>query len=151
SVSWSCLKKDEDQVFGIAIDLLEHPDFKAQMLMLAKKQEVAGIVRRNDQASDIARREAAILVYGKQSPYARMPEIATVMGITLDDLKAWHAKTLTANNMIVAVSGDFDPAVMEKSLRAAFESLPRGAPRPKTPGAYHRPTPGVSALTTGHA
>lgn len=146
SVSWSCLKKDEDQVFGIAIDLLEHPDFKAQMLMLAKKQEIAGIVRRNDQASEIARREAAILVYGKQSPYARVPEIASVMGITLDDLKAWHAKTLTANNMIVSVSGDFDPAAMEKSLRAAFESLPRGAAWPKPTGDFHGPTPGVYAV-----
>lgn len=146
SISWSCLKKDEAQVFGIAVDLLEHPDFKEQKLMLAKRQEIAGIVRRNDQASEIAQREAAILVYGKQSPYARQPEIATVMGINLEDLKAWHGKTLTANNMIVSVSGDFDPAAMEKSLRDAFESLPRGAAWPKPSGEFHGPTPGVYSV-----
>lgn len=146
SLSWSCLTKDESQVFGIAVDLLEHPVFNAQKLMLAKQQAIAGIVRRNDQASAIARREAAMLVYGKQSPYARQPQIATVMSVTLDDLKAWHDKTLTANNMIVAVSGDFDPAAMEKSLRAAFESIPRGATWPKPSGEFSGPTPGVYSV-----
>ena len=92
SVQWSCLTQDEDQVFGIAVDLLEHPAFSEQKLMLAKQQAVAGIVRRNDDASGIAEREAAMLVYGKESPYARQPEIASVMGITVDDLKSWHMK-----------------------------------------------------------
>ena len=146
SVSWSCLTKDENQVFGIAVDLLEHPAFSEQKLTLAKQQAVAGIVRRNDSASAIARREAGILVYGKDSPYARLPQIATVMGLTLDDLKSWHAKTLTANNIIVAVTGDFDPAAMEKSLRDAFESLPRGPAWPKTTGSFSGPAPGVYSV-----
>lgn len=149
SVSWSCLTKDEDQVFGIAVDLLEHPAFSEQKLMLAKQQAVAGIVRRNDSASGIAQREAAMLVYGKQSPYAREPEIASVMGITVDDLKTWHAKTVFPNNMIVAVEGDFEPAAMEKSLRAAFEGLPRGSAWPKPTGDFAGPQPGVYAVNKG--
>ena len=146
AVSWSCLTKDEDQVFGIAVDLLEHPAFNAQKLMLAKQQEIAGIVRRNDSASDVAERESSILVYGKNSPYGRQPEIATVMGVTLDDLNAWHAKTMVPNNMIIAVEGDFDPAAMEKSLRAAFEGLPRGAAWPKPAAEFPGPKPGVYAI-----
>ncbi|HEX5234462.1 MAG TPA: pitrilysin family protein [Silvibacterium sp.] len=146
AVSWSCLTQDEDQVFGIAVDLLEHPAFNAQKLMLAKQQEVAGIVRRNDNASNIAEREAAILVYGKNSPYGRLPEIAGVMGITLDDLNAWHAKTLMPNNMIVAVEGDFDPAAMEKALRAAFEGMSRGAALPKPAIDFPGPRPGVYSV-----
>lgn len=143
SLSWSCLKKDEDQVFGMAVDLLEHPVFSNQKLMLAKHQEVAGIVRRNDDASGIAEREAAKLVYGPNSPYARVPEIATVMSITVDDLKQWHQKTIVPNNMIIGVEGDFDPAAMEKTLRAAFENLPRGAAWPKPTGDFSSPKPGV--------
>ena len=146
SVSWSCLTKDEDQVFGIAVDLLEHPAFNEQKLALAKQQTVAGIVRRNDSASEIAEREAAMLVYGKDSPYARQPEIATVMAVTLDDLKAWHAKTIFPNNMIIAVEGDFDPTAMEKSLRAAFEGVPRGAAWPKPTGNFPGLTPGVYSV-----
>jgi len=143
SVSWSCLTKDEDQVFGIAVDLLEHPAFKQDKLMLAKQQAAAGIVRRNDDASGIAAREAAKLVYGANSPYTREPELATIKAVTLDDLKQWHDKTVVPNNMIIGVEGDFDAATVEKSLRAAFENLPRGTPWPKPAGEFPGPKPGI--------
>ena len=126
SLRWSSFKSDFDSVFSSAIDLLLHPDFKADKLALAKRQIDTGISRRNDDASGIAIREAIKLVYGRTSPYARDPEYATVAAVTLDDLKAWHDKTVHPNGMIVSVSGDFDSADMEQKLRAAFEPLPRG-------------------------
>ncbi len=143
SISWSCLTKDEPEVFGLMLDVLEHPAFSAQKLALAQQQEVAGIVRRNDSAGAIAGREAELLVYGKGSPYARQPEIATVMGITLDDLKQWHAQTVVPNRMIIGVSGDFDAAAMEAKLRKAFEALPRGTPAPKLDEHFAEPKPGL--------
>lgn len=149
SVSWSCLKQDEDLVFGIAVDLLEHPAFKEDKLMLAKQQEAAGIVRRNDDASEIASREAAKLVYGVDSPYTRQAELATIKGITLDDLKQWHDKTVVPNNMIIGVEGDFDSAAMEKALRAAFENLPRGTAWPKPADKFAGPKPGVYLVDKG--
>jgi zinc protease len=147
SVSWNCLKQDEDQVFKIAVDLLEHPSFNEQKLNLAKQQMAAGIVRRNDSAGQIASRESAILVYGAKSPYARQPEIATVMSVTVADLKAWHDKTVIPNGMIIGVSGDFDAAAMEKTLRDAFEGLPKGTPIMEAKGEpkedFPGPKPGV--------
>jgi zinc protease len=143
SVSWSCLKKDEDQVFAIAVDLLEHPAFKADKLTLAKQQAAASIVRRNDDPSGIAEREAAKLVYRADSPYAREPELATIKAVTLDDLKQWHDKTIVPNNMIIGVEGDFDAAAMEKALRDAFENLPSGTAWPKPSGDFPGPKPGV--------
>jgi zinc protease len=126
SVTWSSLKKDFDPVFAATMDLLLHPTFKADKLQLSKSQVETGISRRNDDASGIAQREAVKLAYGPSNPYARQPEYATVNAITLDDLKAWHDRTVVPNNMIVSVSGDFDGAAMETKLRAAFEPLPRG-------------------------
>jgi zinc protease len=126
SVSWSSLKGDFDTVFAETLDLLLHPTFKADKLQLAKGQLETGIARRNDDASGIAVREAIKLAYGPNNPYAREAEYATVDAVTLDDLKAWHDKTVVPNNIIVAVSGDFDSAAMEAKLRAAFEPLPRG-------------------------
>ena len=143
AVSWSCLTKDEDQVFGIVVDLLGHPAFKQDKLMLAKQQAATGIVRRNDDAGEIAAREAAKLVYGPDSPYAREPELATIKAVTLDDLKQWHDKTIVPNNMIIGVEGDFDSAKMEKALRDAFEGLPRGTPWPKPTGEFPGPKRGT--------
>jgi zinc protease len=143
SVSWSCLTKDEDQVFGIAVDLLEHPAFNDQKLRLAKQQAIAGIVRRNDDIEGIAQREATKLVFGPASPYAREPEVATVMGVSIDDMKAWHTKTVAANHIIISVEGDFDSAAMEKQLRAAFDGMARGPEWPKPGGEFPGPKPGL--------
>ena len=126
TITWSSLKGDFDTVFADTLDLLLHPVFKADKLLLAKGQLNTGIARRNDDPGGIATREAIKLAYGSNNPYARQPEYATVDAITLDDLKAWHDKTVVPNNIIVAVSGDFDSAAMEAKLRAAFEPLPRG-------------------------
>lgn len=126
SVNWSSLKGDFDTVFSSTIDLLLHPDFKADKLVLAKRQMETGISRRNDDASGIANREAIKMVYGAANPYARQTEYTTVDAVTLSDLQAWHDKTVVPNGMIVAISGDFDSAAMEAKLRSAFGSLPRG-------------------------
>jgi zinc protease len=126
SMNWSSLKNDFDQVFADTMDLLLHPTFKADKLQLAKSQIETGISRRNDDAAGIANREAIKLAYGPHSPYARQAEYTTVDAVKLDDLKAWHDRTVVPNNMIVSVSGDFDGAAMEAKLRAAFEPLPRG-------------------------
>jgi zinc protease len=126
SVTWTSLKNDFDPVFAATIDLLLHPTFKQDKLHLGKRQLETGISRRNDDASGIAGREALKLAYGSQNPYARQEEYATVEAVTLNDLKAWHDRTVVPNNMIVSVSGDFDSAAMEAKLRAAFEPLPRG-------------------------
>jgi zinc protease len=126
AVNWSSLKNDFDPVFAQTMDLLLHPTFKADKLQLAKSQVETGIARRNDDASGIANREAVKLAYGPRNPYAKQAEYTTINGIKLDDLKAWHDRTVVPNNMIVSVSGDFDSAAMETKLRAAFDPLPRG-------------------------
>jgi zinc protease len=142
ALSWDSLKGDSDQVFSLAMDLLSHPQFSAGKLQLAQQQMAAGIVRRNDDEGEIAGREAVKLVYGANSPYTRQPEFATVLSVTVDDLKAWHDRTL-GGKLIVAVSGDFDPAAMEAKLRAAFEGLPQAKPAPARHDVFPGPKPGV--------
>ncbi len=143
TLTWSSFKQDFGQVFGMATDLLLHPQFRADSLALAKRQEETGIIRRNDDADQIAIREAQILAYGKDNPYARVPEFATVQAVTLGDLTAWHSRTVMPNNIIVGVSGDFNTAEMEARLHAAFDSMPRGPKFVPAAVAFPGPTPGV--------
>ncbi|MGA3082606.1 MAG: pitrilysin family protein, partial [Terracidiphilus sp.] len=142
ALSWDSLKGDSDQVFSLAMDLLFHPQFSAEKLELAQQQVATGIVRRNDDEEEIAGRESSKLVYGADSPYAKQPELATIGAVTLDDLKAWHDRTLTGK-LIVAISGDFDPTAMEAKLRAAFEGLPPAKPDPVRRDLFADPKPGV--------
>lgn len=142
SVSWSCLKGDLDQVLSLSLDLLLHPAFKDSKLQLAKQQEATGIMRRNDDAADIANREAAKLVYGADSPYTRQPEFATIMPISVADLEAWHKKTLIPNNMIIGVTGDFDAAAVQKKIEEAIGSLPKGPAWKTAEPQFKDPKPG---------
>jgi zinc protease len=132
SISLNCLKGDFDAVFVMYLDLLQNPEFRADKLELAKQQAYTGIARRNDDVSSIVGREAAALAYGKDSPYAREDEFATIAAVTREDLVNWHKQYVYPNNVIIGVSGDFDPKAMEATLRKAFESWPKG-PQAKEP------------------
>ncbi|MFI5114740.1 MAG: M16 family metallopeptidase, partial [Terriglobales bacterium] len=126
TVSWSCLKEDFDDVFRVFEDLLEKPEFRSDKIEIAQKGMYDGISRRNDDPGQIARREAARLVYGARSPYARVPEYASVASTARQDLVEWHGKYVHPNNIILGVVGDFDSAKMEARVREAFASWPRG-------------------------
>ena len=143
TLSWSSLKGDFDGVFASATDLLLHPVFKAEKLDLAKQQVETGIARRNDDVSSIAGRELELLAYGKDNPYGRQVEYATIAAVSVGDLEEWHRKTVVPNGMLIAVSGDFDGAVMERKLRAAFEGLSKGTPMPVPQMEFPGPKPGV--------
>jgi zinc protease len=142
TLSWQSLKGDSDQVLGLAMDLLLHPVFREDKLMLAKQQAAAGITRRNDDAAGIADREASKLVYGVNSPYTMQPELATIGPITIKDLEAWHAKTIQGK-LIIGIGGDFDSAAMETKLRAALESLPAVKAEPTRTDSFAGPSAGV--------
>ena len=128
SVSWSCLKEDFDDVFRVFVDVLKNPEFRADKIEIAQKGLYDGISRRNDDPGQIAGREAAKLVYGANSPYARVAEYKTVAAVTRQDLIDWHRKYVHPNDIILGVVGDFDSAKMEAKLREAFASWPKGVP-----------------------
>lgn len=124
SISFDCLKQDFEPVFAAFLELLKQPAFRSDKIELAKRQIYTGISRRNDSIGGIASREAMRLAYGRENPYARVVEYATVAAITRQDLVDWHRRYVHPNNMILGIEGDFDPAQMEAALRQAFEAWP---------------------------
>ena len=142
SISFSCLKGDFDDVFKGFVDVLQHPEFRAEKIDIAKKGMDDSISRRNDEASQIAHREAVKLAYGPENPYAREAEYATVAAVTRQDLIDWHGKYVHPNNIILGITGDFDSSAMEARLRAAFESWPKGSTLPKNEIQYSPAKPG---------
>jgi len=143
TVSFSCLKDDFADVFKVFVELLREPEFREEKMPLAKNQLTTTIARRNDDSLEIARREAMKLAYGADSPYARVPEYATVAAITREDLLNWHHAHVHPNNMIVGVVGDFDPQAMEAGLKEAFAAWPKGPAAKKVEVAFQNPQSGV--------
>lgn len=142
TISLNCLKGDFDAVFDLYLDLLHDPEFREDKLVLAKQQAYTAIARRNDDVGGIVHRESLILAFGKDNPYARVPEYATVAAVTRQDLLNWHQQYVYPNNIIFGITGDFDPQAMETRLRAAFESWAKG-PQANTPEVkFTAPKPG---------
>jgi zinc protease len=142
TLSLNCLKADFDEVFKVFNDLLLHPEFRADKLDIAQKEAQDAISRRNDEIGGIAARESHKLAYGADNPYAREPEYSTLAAITRQDLIDWHKTYIHPNNVILGVSGDFDPAAMEAKLRAAFDSWPKGPEFHPEKIQYHPAAPG---------
>ncbi|HEX8924319.1 MAG TPA: pitrilysin family protein, partial [Terriglobales bacterium] len=144
TIGFDCLKGDFDDVFALFLDLLRNPAFREDKLPLAKDQLRTEISRRNDDSESIAGRETRFLAYGKDNPYARIPEYATVAAVTREDLVAWHKQHVAPNNIILGVQGDFDAAKMEAALHKAFDGWAKGAAveppkiefQPAKPGTY---------------
>jgi zinc protease len=143
TISWDCLKDNFDEVFPTFVELLRQPEFREDKLPLAKTQLNTSISRRNDNPFQIAFREASKLVYGATSPYARIPEYATVAAVTRDDLLNWHRTYVQPNDIILGVVGDFDLRAMEATLRKAFASWEKGPAVKKAEATIQSPKPGV--------
>ncbi len=143
SAGVSTLSENFDEGLRILADLLRHPAFPAEKIDLAKNKEKTNISSRNDEMLDILFREFPRLVYGREHPYARTTEYATVDAITRDDLVAFHDAYLHPDRMILTVYGDFQRAKVEKVLRAAFGDWPRSTvPLPPDPQVSDRTSAG---------
>ena len=142
-ISWSSLKENYDQVFPVVLDLLQNPEFRQDKIDLAKQQFASLISRRNDDLDEISQRESTKLAYGPENPYSRSAEYNTVDAITREDLLQWHKRTIAPVNMILGIAGDFDSAAMEKKLRQAFGSMPRGERVVPAKITFRDPSPGI--------
>ena len=143
SISFDCLKGNLDEVFAAFVEILREPEFREDKLLLAKDSLSSGIARRNDSPGGIAAREVRKLVYGPASPHARTPEYATIAAVTRQDLVAWHQRVVHPNNIILGISGDFDPKAMRARLDRALGSWPKGPAAEKAKVEFKDPKPGV--------
>lgn len=116
-ISVSVLKEDVNKVLEILADILINPAFREDKINLAKIQQRSIISRRNDDIGQIAFREFQKLIYGKENPYARHPEYATINVVTKEDIVQFYNKYFYPNNTTMAVWGDFDSKQLIASLK----------------------------------
>ena len=143
TASIDCLASNFDASLAILIDTLKNPGFDATKFKIAKDEALEGLKQRNDDAGSISGREWAYLMYGENHFESRQPTGQGLAAITVDDMKSMAAKIFHPGNMIISVTGDFDPktlpATLEKAL-AGWAMGPRNAP-PTAPN--HTIKPGV--------
>jgi zinc protease len=143
NASFESLTEDVETVFGLFAEVLREPAFAQEKLDLAKTQERGSISRRNDSPDEIASREFRKLIYGKDSPYARTTEYATLDNVSREDVLKFYQQYFYPNNMILGIVGDFDSKKMRSQIQAKF-----GNWKP-SPTAIKPQLPQVSQAKTG--
>ncbi len=135
SASMSSLKESLDTVLPIFADILTEPAFAKQKVALAKSQEKSAISRRNDKPRQIAIREFRQLLYGSDSPYARVPQYFTIDRISRQDAVRFYEAYFHPNNTLLSVWGDFETSEMLERIRKAFGDWEKETnfQRPKPP------------------
>ncbi len=120
SAGFSALSEDVETVFPLFAEILRQPVFSPDKLDVAKTQMRGDIARRNDDPSDVAGREFYQLLYGEESPYARIPEYETLANIDREDLVEFHRQYFRPDRAILGITGDFDTAEMKKLVEDTF-------------------------------
>ncbi|WP_209388435.1 pitrilysin family protein [Rhodohalobacter sp. SW132] len=126
SASLNVLKEDFNELLPVLVDVMTNPLMPQEKIDLAIRQQRSGISRRNDDAQQVGFREFQKLIYGEDSPQARVTELYTLDEITRDDLIEFHSKAYTGENLMIGLVGDFKVEEIRPLLEEAFADIPAG-------------------------
>ena len=119
TASLDVMSKDTELGIRLMADVLRNPAFPEDKIDLAKTQMKSDIKRRDDNPQRILSREFSHIVYGDH-PEGRVLEWEYVAPISRQDLVDYHAKYFVPNNIMLGITGDFDPAEIKALLNKYF-------------------------------
>ncbi|MBT1071866.1 M16 family metallopeptidase [Pelotalea chapellei] len=126
-VSLTSLSRNFNRTLQIFSDVLLRPTFNEKRVDIARKQLIEGLRRQNDDPKEIAGREIGKAIYAGH-PLGVVPTIASAGAITRQEMLDFHRRFFRVDNIILAVSGDFDRTTMLKELNKVFGTKPALAP-----------------------
>jgi predicted Zn-dependent peptidase len=125
-VSGSCLKKHSDKFLTILSDVLLNPTFPQEELDKAKVRAESALAQQKDDANAIAENVASVLRYGKDHPYGEIMTEATLVKVTLDQIKGHYKTYFKPNISYLVITGDITKDQAEKYARQFFGRWAKG-------------------------
>jgi len=133
----------------LALDLIEQalyfPAFKEETFALEKAAHIAAIKEDLDEIVTAGRRILRKRFFGEH-PFSigGSGALETVETLETEDIRGLREKLLTAGNVVMAVSGQFDESVLQPKLEALLSKMPNGTKpaseyvfqKPSSPGSY---------------
>jgi predicted Zn-dependent peptidase len=120
TVSLTSLKKNFSRTLQIFSDVLVRPDFNEKRIEIARRQTIEALRRQNDDPKDIAGREISRSLYAGH-PLGEITTYESISSVKRQNLVDFHRRFYRFDNMILAVSGDFDRGALLKELNATFK------------------------------
>ena len=136
-VSMSSLTKHLDATFGLFVDTVRTPGFRADEFERVIKRRLEGLKQAKGSAEAVSSRVAGPVLYGSKHPFGRIVTEASLAAITVDDCKAHHAKFVKPGGAKLFVVGD----VTADQLRARFGDAKLASWKGKVPKRAKLATP----------
>ncbi len=139
-VSVNTLAKNYKATMALVEEMLLEPRWDAKEFDLAKQATISQIKQQTANPNAIAQNEYNTLIYGKDNIRSRniLGTVETVNAITLDDLKAFYAKSLSpsvAKMHVVGAVKKSDVTASVKTLSSKWKAKAVSIPSYKTPAA----------------
>lgn len=113
----SSLKKNFDQVLGLASEVVENANYPTEEFDKAKTRALSGIQARGDDPDQIADVVGQALTFGKSFPYGEVSTTATMDKVTRDQVYAYYRYFFQPKNGYLVLVGDIN----EKEGKAMAE------------------------------
>ncbi|MFK7759395.1 MAG: M16 family metallopeptidase [Phycisphaerales bacterium] len=139
----NCLTSNLEEAFGLYLDMLKNPRFDEERFTIRKNQILESFESRNDAGVQIAIRELGFLMWGEDHFEGRQPTKQSVESITVDDMRALHAKIFHPGNLMIAVTGDVNEGEIIAFLEEKLSGWATGDLAPEIPQPTQSYEPGV--------
>ena len=120
TVSLSSLKKNFSRTLQIFSHVLLRPDLSEKRIEMARRQAIESLRRQNDDPKEIAEREIKRAIYAGH-PLGEIMTFESINSVTRRDLLDFHRRFYRLDNMILAVSGDFERTALINELNSIFK------------------------------
>jgi zinc protease len=120
------LPPDVDRAISVLADAVLAPAFKPATVALERDSQVAGLQQDEDDVVTLARKRLREKFFGDH-PLAldANGNLAGVKALQPADLAALHRRLFTAENVVLAVAGDFEPRKLVPQLKRFLARIPR--------------------------
>lgn len=122
-----CVRKNFDRSWELLTDILLNPLFDEKEVALVKDQILNGLRQQNDNPETSVAILSNKLLFSAH-PYINSPDgtVESVSALTPADLKAHHAKILSAGRMVAVVVGNVNLPEIKQKVETSFGKLAKG-------------------------
>jgi predicted Zn-dependent peptidase len=126
TISGEFLKKDFDRGLDLMTDAVLHPTFPEAEVHKALSQRVDAAKAMKDNPPAAINAYFAAYFFGPNHPYGHPPDEITLGRIQRQEIVNFHERVYCAKNMVVIVTGDFDPESAAAKVKEAFAGVAPG-------------------------
>src|SRR5215204_5818464 len=144
-LSLASTRRHFDHSWEIFTDSALSPSFRPEDFERVKGRTLVGLSDNEDTPDSFLQELQSRVAYAGH-PYLNNPRgtVASVTGLKLEDVKAYHQRMMQTSRMLLVVVGDVDPQEIRRKVEASFGRLPKGDYKTEPPPQLSFRTPTVA-------